>query len=162
MRVRTCTQPSSELTAGSMGCGEVPAPISGRRRRVWGSWHLQTVHASDHCDLWRCTGPTCTQAAGQPGTCKQHTQHVFQRCTRVQCLSVVATAFDRLQVGCGVTLQHSGARNLTLGLPRCSGVACTTMRRSKTPVHSGVGTAAATSGHVPYARLVAIQPTESL
>lgn len=21
----------------------------------WGSWHLQTVHTSDHCDLWRCT-----------------------------------------------------------------------------------------------------------
>ena len=48
---RTCTQPLSELATASAGCGEVPEPISGRRRRVWGSWHLQIVHASDQCDL---------------------------------------------------------------------------------------------------------------
>ena len=56
MSGRTCTQPLSEIATVSVGCEEVPELISGRRRCVWGSWHLQTVHASDHCDLWRCTG----------------------------------------------------------------------------------------------------------
>ena len=48
-------QPHQPATV-SVGCEEVPEHISGRRRCVWGSWHLQTVHASDHCDLWRRTG----------------------------------------------------------------------------------------------------------
>jgi len=77
-------------------------------------------------------------------------------------LGVVATAFGRPQVCCSVTVQHSGAQNLTLGLPRCSGVACATMQRSNTPVHNGVGSAALALGHVPYARLVATQPTGPL
>ena len=53
---KTCTQPLSELATVSVGCVEVPEPTSGRRRRVWGSWHLQTAHIPDHCDLRRCTG----------------------------------------------------------------------------------------------------------
>ena len=47
---RTCTQPVLEFATASVGCGEAPEPISGRRRCVWGSWHLQTLHASDHCE----------------------------------------------------------------------------------------------------------------
>ena len=34
---RTCTQSLSEIATVSMGCGEVPEPISGRGRCVWGS-----------------------------------------------------------------------------------------------------------------------------
>ena len=48
---RTCTQPLLELATVSAVCGQVPAPISGRARCVWSSWHLQTLHPSDHCDL---------------------------------------------------------------------------------------------------------------
>ena len=48
---RTYTQPLSELATVSVGCAEVPEPISGRRRCIWGSCHLQTVHTSDHYDL---------------------------------------------------------------------------------------------------------------
>ena len=51
MLTRTCTQPLSELATVSVGCAEVPEPISGRRRCIWGSCHLQTVHTSDHYDL---------------------------------------------------------------------------------------------------------------
>ena len=47
---RTCTQPKLELATVRVCCGELPAPISGRRRCIWGSWHLQTVHTSDHCE----------------------------------------------------------------------------------------------------------------
>ena len=48
---RTCTQPLLELATVSAVYGQVPAPISGRARCVWSSWHLQTLHPSDHCDL---------------------------------------------------------------------------------------------------------------
>ena len=41
---RTCTQPLSELATVSAGYVEVPEPISVRRRCVFGSGHLQTVH----------------------------------------------------------------------------------------------------------------------
>ena len=34
-----------------MGYGKVPEPISVLRRCILSSWHLQTVHTSDHCDL---------------------------------------------------------------------------------------------------------------
>ena len=51
MSARTCTQSLSELAIASAGCGEVPELVSGRRRCIWGSWHLQTVHTSGHCDL---------------------------------------------------------------------------------------------------------------
>ena len=47
---RTCTQPPSEFATVSAGSGEVPAPISIRRRCVFGSWHLQTACTSDHCE----------------------------------------------------------------------------------------------------------------
>ena len=46
---RTCTQPLSELATASVGCVEVSEPISGRRRRVWGSWYLQTVQTTAIC-----------------------------------------------------------------------------------------------------------------
>ena len=52
---RTCPQPLSEIATVNVGCGEVPAMLTGRRRCSWGSYHLQTAHTSDHCDLWRCT-----------------------------------------------------------------------------------------------------------
>ena len=71
---RTCTQPLSELATASVGCVEVPEPISGRRRRVWGSWHLQTAHTPDHCDLWRCKLLRQGQAADKCPTCKQHSR----------------------------------------------------------------------------------------
>ena len=71
---RTCTQPLSELATASAGCGEVPEPISGRRRRVWGSWHLQTVHALNHYDLRRCKLLRQGQTADKFSTYKQHSR----------------------------------------------------------------------------------------
>ena len=71
---RTCTQPLSELATVSAGYVEVPEPISVRRRCIWGSWHLQTAHTSDHCDLWRCALLAQGQAADKLSTCKQHSR----------------------------------------------------------------------------------------
>ena len=39
---QTCTRPLSEFATVSVGCEEVSEMRSGRRRCVWGSWHLQT------------------------------------------------------------------------------------------------------------------------
>ena len=55
MSAQTCTQPRSEVATVSVCCGVAPEPIPGRRRCIFGSWHLQTAHTSDHCDLRRCT-----------------------------------------------------------------------------------------------------------
>ena len=65
-------------------------------------------------------------------------------------------------VCCSVTLQHSGAQILTLGLPRSSGVAHTITQGLKTPVQSVLSCATPACGHVPDATLVVIQPAESL
>jgi hypothetical protein len=83
----------------------------------------------------------------------QSDAHMQQVSKHIQSLG-----YAYLQLCCSVTLQHSGARILTLGLPRCSGVACTTMQRSKISVHSGFGSVVPTSGHVPYARHVTTVP----
>jgi hypothetical protein len=48
--VQTCTQPRSELPIVGAGRGEVPGPISGRRRCICSSYHLQTMHTTDHCE----------------------------------------------------------------------------------------------------------------
>ena len=50
MNAETWTQPKLELATVRVCCGEALAPISGRRRCIWGSWYLQTVHTSDHCE----------------------------------------------------------------------------------------------------------------
>ena len=82
--VGTCTQPLSELATISVGCEEVPEPISGRRRCIWGSWHLQTAHASHHCDLWRCTTLRPGQSADRFPACNQHNRQDsnYLRCTQ--------------------------------------------------------------------------------
>ena len=54
MSVKTCTQPRSEVATVGVCCGESPASKSGCRCCIFGSWHLQTAHTSDHCDLRRC------------------------------------------------------------------------------------------------------------
>ena len=71
---RTCTQRPSELATVSAGCVELPEPISGRRRRIWGSWHLQTVHALNHYDLRRCKLLRQGQTADKFSTYKQHSR----------------------------------------------------------------------------------------
>ena len=44
-----------------VGCAEAPEPVFVCCHCVWGSWHLQTAHTSDHCGLWRCTAVQTTE-----------------------------------------------------------------------------------------------------
>ena len=63
MSAQTCTQPRSEVATVSVCCVEALEPISVRRAWVWGSWHLQSVHTSDHCESGgarRCSQLTST------------------------------------------------------------------------------------------------------
>ena len=93
MSAQTCTQPRSEVATVNVCCGEAPAPISGRRRCVFGSWHLQTAHTSDHCDLWRCTAVRTTH------------QHILPwRMQRPLCRVHLSTRLVSVQVVAGTHL----------------------------------------------------------
>ena len=77
----SCTQPRSEVATISVCYGEASKPITGRRRCIFGSWHLKTAHTSDHCDPWRCTALRWGQPAVQIFTCKQNKRQ-YDRCAQ--------------------------------------------------------------------------------
>ena len=93
---RTCTQPLSELATVSAGSGEVPAPISGRRRCVFGSWHLQTAHTSDHCE------------SGGARRWRQPTSSLPWRMQRVPCRVHLSTWLVSVQGVVGAHLVANG------------------------------------------------------
>ena len=118
---RTCTEPLSELVSVSVGCGEVPELASGRRRCIWGCWRLQTVHASDHCDLWRCKLLRQDQVADKCPTCKSHSR---QKCTfyvaqRGQncCLASVPRVAGALFTAKYTSVSQNNARAAYLAMP---------------------------------------------
>ena len=99
MSARTCAQPRSEVATVSMGCGQVPEPISGRRRCVWGSWHLQSAHPSDHCE------------SGGARRCRQPSSSLPSRMQRPLCRVHLSTWLVSVQVMAGT---HLVARDSSL------------------------------------------------
>ena len=117
MGARTCTQPLSELATASVGCVEVPEPISGRRRRVWGSWYLQTMHASDHCDVDLCMAvhganlhPSCKlawhlQTAQVNERNRTNLRSEFQSTCIGLCLPSAALQCDLATIACCLSIE---------------------------------------------------------
>ena len=119
------------------------------------SAHLRSLR------IWWCTGSTCTQAAGWSGTCKQHRESIATRPTYGPSFKAPASGYVYTLPCCSVTLQHSGAQMLTLGLPRSSGVMHTITQDSIISMQSAISSATSAGGHLPDARLVVIQPAET-
>ena len=70
-----------------MCCGESPASRPGCRCSTLGSWHLQTVHTSDHCDLWRCVSQRYKQAVARIFTYKPHARQLNAHTQRIGALN---------------------------------------------------------------------------
>ena len=118
---RTCTHQLSEIATVSVGYREVPELVSGRRRCIWGSGHLQTVHASYHCDLWRCKLLRQDQVADKCPTCKYHSRqkgtfyvaHRGQNC----CLASVPRVAGALFTAKYTTVSQSNTSAAYLAMP---------------------------------------------